>query len=379
MSRKLTKLLILAVLITFNYHALSQVPRPSAVQPIVRLISKTPKKLPKPYRMPLKPVYKLPKTAGHWPSSSKNTDFPGDLKELKISEPLRIYLDIDIPSSSFFFDESITYEHRRIYQAQQFLDEVNYFISRASGDWDFMTEYAFNVYHLGNEEDVRKQIELFMEISKYDVLNKNTNMVNVKKEYVNSQLKKVEKEVIITQRNLNRLGYYSDEIDGIFGPNSQIAMLSFKNDYHLERTNFKFLPMQSEDVIKVQFEKGKDFIKYWKTNSNTEKQECEPALCFQEDKITIVLKCNDVSVKFSTNGEILINLKNENHTYTRKFNSPSDDEQKNEDCELKHKVCISNKPDYVFSVCGMIFKASSSGSFTISSKDGPITRTVPIW
>lgn len=344
MNKLVVRFLLLTILMYCTNQSFSQAILVERV--ILKIIKKTAKKAPIPHPTPSRTLNKLPNYYKHNPYSAERIysigENPNYRNEFLSNRPSVINDNsTSMRSYSTIHTNTIkTPETRRISRTQNFLREKG----------DIKSVKTSKKYH---PESIILRREKWL-------------AANTKE------------EVIMSQHNLKRLGYYKGKIDGVNGPKSQKAMQQFKNEYNLNNSNFRILN-ESENTVKGNIEKGDDFIDYWKTKSNNIKQKCTPTLCLHNDKITISLDFNGVSIELSTKSEISVSFSNEKYTYTKKYNDDLDDETQNqEDCDIEWKVCLSKQPDISIDICNYSFN-TSSGSFKISTSEGPFSKTEQIW
>ncbi|WPV67504.1 hypothetical protein [Chitinophaga sp. LS1] len=205
-------------------------------------------------------------------------------------------------------------------------------------------------------------------------------------------------ECLATQNALKGMGLYSDRLNGTPGEETTIALATFKRNYHIdENAEIVIYPGESKQV---KFKNVEDFLTQYKR----EDDDCQSSasLCVNtEGEASFSAECKDLTVEFSTSGEITLTTSYEEKTYSISLNDVKDAVkngcitsgtgnldykgflqiircfQKNykgatSDCEQGFTICVNRKTGVSIEISCNDDKYSitTSGQFSMSAKNG---------
>lgn len=299
-------------------------------------------------------------------SPSYPTQYEEFLKDLQNKESNNVY--------NLKFDNSINvadYFHKeRIASSQKFLRAKGYYTESVDGSWDDETKKALLRYI--NAQISELKAEELLKIYENIPPELLTHLYQ-KKSYNPYYKNNITTRLVESQHALKKLGYYSSNVDGIYGPLTNSALILFESDYKLKNIEYLMHYNIHEDVIKIEFNRANDFVNYWKKASE-DLYNCSPSLCLTEDQVSISLECNGQTIEFSTKGCIKVTASNGVHKKDYTFGKNCKDET----CVGSAKICYSKKPNVSIDFCDISVNASSGG-LEISSVSGGITRTAKIF
>ncbi|WP_163537614.1 NlpC/P60 family protein [Gracilibacillus sp. YIM 98692] len=162
------------------------------------------------------------------------------------SQPFSFYVDAYPIMQNEILEQSsvLKYgmQHESIRVLQHKLHKLSYYDSSLNGDFDVLTEYALKKFQEEHELEQHGQadkatIERILDKEKESYL-----------DYLNDHpldftVGDNGEEVVELQEALFYLGYYTDSLDGIFGPRTEGALRAYKQDRGLESKHIEKEPV----------------------------------------------------------------------------------------------------------------------------------------
>lgn len=166
-----------------------------------------------------------------------------------------------------------------------------------------------------------------------------------------------------TQRQLKELGFYNGSLDGVNGPNTQLALNKYYKSIGVE--NYKVDVELDEEFHKIKFSDSDEFIQYIDESNNI----CETELCISySGEMKASRTCGNATLELSTTGNLKFTLASGEISYD--FNVFEGAVPTNlEGCQIERGTCFSKSIKRTYSIkCGdESIEASSSGGVKLSS------------